>query len=131
MTPEEFEKLVTEGIDALPQSVHEKIKNVAVVVEPYPTAETLREQKLRHGSTLLGLYRGIPRSARDTSYGIGATMPDVITIYREPILALSGGDPNRIREMVIETVWHEFGHYMGLNEAEVRAREKERKHGKL
>lgn len=131
MTDEEFEKLVAEGIDALPESVHEKIKNVAVVIEAYPSEETRREQKLRHGSTLLGLYRGIPRIARDTNYGVGATMPDVITIYREPILALSGSDPGRIRQMVEDTVWHEFGHYMGLNEAEVRAREKERKHGKL
>jgi predicted Zn-dependent protease with MMP-like domain len=85
---------------------------------------------------LLGYYLGTPLAARGDFYGIGATMPDTITIYQLPILemaddelgpdALDADFEERVKQIVAETVWHEFAHHFGMDEHEVRAREAQR-----
>jgi predicted Zn-dependent protease with MMP-like domain len=121
----EFEKLVAEGFDRLPQWVRDKIKNVAFLIDDEPSAEVREAEGLDHDETLLGYYQGIPLSARGEGYGVGATMPDTITIYRLPILEAAQEDGMDVRDVVTDTIWHEFAHHFGMNEAEVRAREKE------
>jgi len=125
MTPSEFEKLVAEGYDQLPQWVREKIKNVALLIEDEPSTELRAREGLGDDETLLGYYHGIPLSARGEGYGVGATMPDTITIFRLPILEAAEEDGADVRDVVTDTIWHEFAHHFGMDEAEVRRREKE------
>ena len=135
MQREEFEKLVAEGFERLPQWVREKIKNVAVLVEDEPSKEDRRREGLTKHETLLGLYKGIPLAARGEYYGEGMTMPDTITLYQLPIeeaaaetMSRSNLDNNAyveaVKKVVAETVWHEFAHHFGMSEAEVRRRER-------
>ena len=135
MNEDDFETLVREGFESLPQWVREKIKNVALLVEAFPSIEERRAQGLRRNETLLGLYKGVPLSRRGDYYGVGAVLPDTITIYREPILetAYEDGDDEqsgvyreRVRKIVADTVWHEYAHHFGMNEHEVRTREKQK-----
>ena len=126
MKRKEFEKLVTEGIDALPEWVRKKMTNVAVLIEDEPSAETLREEGTEEDETLLGLYRGVPLSERGDGYGVGGTLPDTITLYRLPLETEGGGDPDKIREAVRVTVWHEVAHHFGIDEERVGELEKER-----
>lgn len=126
MPHDEFEKLVAEGYERLPEWVREKIKNVALLVEDEPSEEVREREGLEEQETLLGYYQGIPLSARGSEYGVGATMPDTITLYRLPIEEAAGGNAEDIREIVADTVWHEFAHHFGMNEHEVRHRERER-----
>ena len=85
METADFEKLVDEGYEKLPQWVREKIKNVALLVEDEPSGEDRKAEGLADDETLLGLYKGIPLSERGEQYGVGATMPDTITLYQKPI----------------------------------------------
>src|SRR3990167_6541976 len=119
----EFEKFVADGFERLPQWVREKIENVALLIEDEPSREVREREGLGEGETLLGYYHGIPLTARGEHYGVGATMPDTITVYREPILDAADeelttsnvvmGDDNDIRcryeeivrRIVAETVW--------------------------
>lgn len=126
MLEEAFEQLVAEGYERLPEWVREKIKNVALLVEDEPSDEVREREGLGEDETLLGYYQGIPLSARGSEYGVGATMPDTITLYRFPIEDAAEGDPEKIREIVADTVWHEFAHHFGMDEHEVRTRERER-----
>jgi len=121
-----FEKLVEEGFERLPEWVREKIKNVALLVEDEPSPEDRREESLSDGETLLGLYKGIPLSARGEYYGVGMTLPDTITLYRLPILEAAAEDNKSVADVVAETIWHEFAHHFGMNEGEVRALEHKR-----
>lgn len=137
MTDKEFDALVAEAFECIPEKFREKVKNVALLVENEPSAETLRENGIPEGETLLGLYHGIPATERGDGYGVGATLPDTITVYRKPTLAAAAeeagadfdwGPPTermklRIRNIIRDTVWHEIAHYFGMDEYEVDARE--------
>jgi predicted Zn-dependent protease with MMP-like domain len=120
MSKEEFERLVEEGIEALDPKYHESIRNIAVVVEDHPTAHHRKVAGLKPGWVLYGLYEGIPLPRRGESYMF--TLPDKISIFRASILEVAQ-TLEEARMMVKNTVWHEFGHYFGLNESEVRGRE--------
>lgn len=126
MRKEEFEKLVEEGFDRLPQWVREKIKNVAILVEDEPSVEDREAEGLGDDETLLGLYKGIPLAARGEMYGVGMTMPDTITLYQIPIEEAAAEDKVDARDVVAETIWHEFAHHFGMDEEEVRQRENRR-----
>lgn len=127
MTREQFEKLVNEGFEAIPEKFRIKIKNVAILIDDAPSAEIRKRQKLASNETLLGLYQGIPHTYRGDNYGIGATMPDIITIFQKAIEQQTANDPEKIRKLVAEVIWHEYAHYFGMNEDEVRKKEGKRK----
>ena len=57
--PDEFEQLVDESIEALPEWVHKVMDNVQVFVEDAPPPDQ---------PTLLGVYQGIPLAKRGTQY---------------------------------------------------------------
>jgi predicted Zn-dependent protease with MMP-like domain len=136
MDMHDFDQLVAEGYEKLPEWVREKISNVALLTADEPSPEDRRLQELHDDETLLGLYKGIPLTARGDTYGVGATLPDTITLYRFPILDAAdeevGPDASdaeyleRIRKIVAETIRHEFAHHFGMDEHEVREREARR-----
>src|SRR3989344_4165775 len=126
METADFEKLVDEGYEKLPQWVREKIKNVALLVEDEPSGEDRKAEGLADDETLLGLYKGIPLSERGEQYGVGATMPDTITLYQKPIEQAAEEDGMEVAQVVTDTIWHEFAHHFGMDEGEVRSREQKR-----
>lgn len=136
MPRNEFEKLVEEGFEKLPLWVREKIKNVAILVEDEPSDEVRKQEGLNDDETLLGLYHGIPLAARGENYGVGMTMPDTITLYQIPIeeaaeqerLRFNLNLTDAVRQVVAETIWHEFAHHFGMDEDAVRARERDIPH---
>ena len=123
MDCKEFEKLVQEGFLLIPEKFRAKIKNVALLVEDEPREEIRRQEGLKKDETLLGLYQGIPATARGDTYGIGPTLSDTITLFRVPIEKAARKDGEDIRTVVAETIWHEYAHYFGMDEDEVRFRE--------
>jgi predicted Zn-dependent protease with MMP-like domain len=124
MTDEEFNDIVSQGIDALPAWVHQKLQNVAFLVKDEPSKKQRKEHALRKSETLFGLYEGVPLSERGNE---SVTYPDTITIFKDPILtAYTSRDD--IRTCVANTIWHEVAHYFGHNETWVA--EEEIKRGK-
>lgn len=119
MTDAEFEKLVAEGIDALPEHVQKHMENVAITIADDVTPEERKDNHLGPRDTLFGLYHGVPLTHRDTHYG---ALPDKITIYKNPILA-HYADADDIRRCVANTVWHEVAHHFGYGEEWVEAEE--------
>ncbi|MEK7132811.1 MAG: metallopeptidase family protein [Patescibacteria group bacterium] len=122
----EFEALVREGYERLPQWVRDKIKNAALLIDDEPSDEVRRQEGLAEDETLLGLYHGIPLSERGENYGVGMTLPDTITLFQKPIEEAAEEDGKDMRDIVAETIWHEFAHHFGMDEPQVRARERER-----
>src|SRR4051812_2996958 len=100
MLREEFEKLIDEGFQRLPEWVREKIKNVALLVEDEPSPDDRKKERLRRNETLLGLYKGIPLAARGEYYGVGMTLPDTITLYQLPIEEAARQEGKDVRDVV-------------------------------
>ncbi|MEK9178762.1 MAG: metallopeptidase family protein [Patescibacteria group bacterium] len=111
-----FENLVTEALDSLPSEFAEKLKNVAVVVEDYPSIYQLRKVGLRPSALLFGLYEGVPQTKRGN---YSAVLPDKITIFKNAILRVSRSE-EEVRAQVRATVIHEIGHHFGLSDKELR-----------
>jgi len=124
MEKTEFEKLVQEGIELIPEKFLAKLENVALVIEEEPTNEQIGKLKLRKNFTLFGLYEGVPQTKRGPNYGMA--LPDKITIFQWPIEQFAHSD-DEIREIVKNTVWHEIAHHFGSDEKRVREAETKRK----
>lgn len=128
-----FRGVVEEVYDAIPPLVRERMVNVALLIEDEPSPEVRVEEKLGAEDTLLGHYQGVPHTERGSDYGIGATLPDIITLYRIPLLEeakrlmkeRSIAKDEAIRAAVRETLWHEIAHYVGYDEEQVHLREEE------
>lgn len=126
MKQEEFEKLAEEGFAAIPERFRALIQNVAFLVENEPSKELRQKEGLCPEETLLGYYYGVPATARGNGYGIGPTLPDTITLFQKPIEEAAGSDPERIADIIADTIWHEIAHHFGVDEKEVRKREERR-----
>ncbi len=104
MTADEFEALVGDELDQLPDDMLDGLDNVVFVVDDRP----------EDGSPdLLGLYDGVAVTERG-QYGFGE-MPDRITVYREPLLAICD-DVEELRDQVHVTLVHEIAHYYGIDD---------------
>jgi predicted Zn-dependent protease with MMP-like domain len=113
LSTREFERLVAEALDTLPDELWEAIDNVEVTVAPYPTGEQLRRAGVTNG-TLLGLYEGIPLTERNSGYTF--VLPDKITIFQRPIERICGCYEEIVAQ-VRETVIHEVAHHFGIDDA--------------
>ncbi len=120
LTREEFESLVEEALDSLPEEFAKLLENIAVVVEEEPSEDDLElledEDGEESDDELLGIYRGV--ALTDRSFGMMPLLPDQIAIFRGPILRVAASRDEAIRE-VRETVIHELGHYFGLEDDEM------------
>lgn len=127
MTRAEFEKLVGEEFpNAIPGQFRGLIKNVAFLVEDEPSPQLRASEGLHPHETLLGHYHGIPATARGDYYGVGATLPDTITLFQLPIEDEARLTGLSIAKVVRDTIWHEVAHHFGYDEHQVRAKEENR-----
>lgn len=112
---EAFGRLVSEALESLPAEFLERLENVQVDIEEWPTREELLEAGLgvRDKHVLLGLYHGVPLTGRGAEY---MALPDRITIYQKPIEASAGPGVDGIAEQVRHTVIHEIAHYYGIDD---------------
>jgi predicted Zn-dependent protease with MMP-like domain len=98
---EDFEELVREALDDLPDLLLKALDHVPVVIS---------DKGRQHRA--YGLYMG-DTVARDD-------YPDRIVIFRDTLLRDFGHDPDRLRDQVTRTVRHELAHHLGADELGVR-----------
>ena len=121
-----WEEWIEAGLAEISATHRAQVANVAILLEDEPSDELRQEEGLAEDETLLGLYQGIPLTERGSEYGVGETLPDTITLYKNPIRAEASETDGDVARVLRETLWHELGHYFGLDEDAVRTREKER-----
>ncbi len=110
MTREEFEDAVRDALDEIPPELAAMMDNVVVLVEDDAPADD---------PELLGLYEGTPLTERGEFWAAGS-LPDRITIYRNPTLALCE-DRDDVVEEVAVTVVHEVAHHFGIDDERLHA----------
>lgn len=112
MEREQFAKVVEEVLDALPEEFRSSISNVAVLVDDVPRGQTGHPRKL-----LLGLFHGVPMTKKSV-FDL-PTGPDYVVLYQKNIEAVCSSEAE-IREQIRRTVIHEFGHYFGMDEEQLK-----------
>ena len=117
MQKERFEGLVVRAINELPSEFQGRMENVDVVVEDYPTARQLGNNKVGGRMHLLGLYEGVPQARRGRHYGM--VVPDKITIFQKPIEAITHTD-KEVEMEIQKVVRHEIAHHFGSSEETLR-----------
>jgi predicted Zn-dependent protease with MMP-like domain len=116
-TLEEFEALVVQALEALPEFFQQRLQNIEVVVADWPTVVERQAVGLPPGQLLLGLYQGIPLTQRTSHYGL--VLPDKITIYRLSIEQVCS-TPAEVIERVQHVVKHEIAHHFGISDDRLR-----------
>ncbi len=111
ISTEEFEKIVEEAFERLPDNFKKKLENIAIVIEDYPSF-----LGPHHRFSILGLYTGIPYPKRGIYYG--NVLPDVITIYQKPI-EVQASSIDELKSLVEKVLFHEIGHYFGFSDEEL------------
>ncbi|CUS35944.1 conserved hypothetical protein [Candidatus Nitrospira nitrosa] len=117
MSSEAFAELVQQAIADLPPPYAQLMESIAVVVEDEPPKDVLEDLELKSEDDLLGLYQGQSLAA-DSFFRSGGEPPPRISIYRGPILRLCES-PEEVVQEVYDTVVHELGHHVGLDDDEM------------
>ena len=105
----DFDALVDQALARVPENLLAKVENAVLLIEDEPPAD---------GPVLLGLYVGIPLTARDSNYS--GVLPDRIYIFRKPALAMCDTYEQVVEEVAI-TVAHEIAHHFGISDAQLHA----------
>jgi predicted Zn-dependent protease with MMP-like domain len=103
VSPRRFEELVGDALDAIPPELLRLLDNVVIQVADEDPDEP----------SLLGVYNGTALTDRLSDYTF--VLPDTITVYRRPILAMCD-DEDEVADEVAITVVHELGHHFGIDE---------------
>lgn len=113
--------LAEQALAAIPPRLAQHVEGVSIVVEDMPDDETLQELGIDSAWDLTGLYRGTPIGQR--SVDDVARQPDLIFLYRQPILLewieTSVDLPRLVRNVLI----HEIAHHFGFTDEEIAALE--------
>jgi predicted Zn-dependent protease with MMP-like domain len=118
-----FDELLERVLAEMPPMIHELIEQVPLHVEDYPSRRVMESTGVEYPEQLCGLYTGIPLTERSVMHS--GTLPDVVTIYREGILAAAADRNGRVRtkpllRQIRITILHELAHHHGLDEDELR-----------
>jgi len=113
----EFEALVAEALDHIPEEFARHLENVAVTVEDEPHPDLLRKLGLDpHRATLFGLFQGVPLPGRPFDF---TGLPDRIVIFSGPLLRACNGR-TQLERRIRATVVHEIAHFFGFDERRIR-----------
>ena len=110
MSPEDFEEAVSDALQLIPPKAASAMDNVAIFTEDDYTPQPGENPD----TVLLGLYEGVPLTERDSWWEAGS-LPDRITIFRQPILNICSTREEVIDEVAI-TVVHEIAHHFGIDD---------------
>lgn len=120
---DELTRLAEAALGAMPEHLARHLEGVGIMVEERPDETTLAEMGLESPWDLTGLYRGTPLGSRSISDPV--RMPDMIVLYREPILLEWIETGVDLAALVRNVVVHEAAHHFGFSDAEIAALEQE------
>jgi len=116
---DEFEVMANEAYRRLPEHFRHLCENLVIRVEDFPTDEVLDHMRIEHEYDLLGLFQGIGLPFRSVT--MSGEMPNMIWLYRRPILDYWAEHDETLAGIVTHVLVHEIGHHFGLSDADMAA----------
>ena len=120
---EDIVELAEHALTAIPAKLRREVRGVAILVEEAPDDELLTELGIENAWDLTGLYRGVPIGEK----GAGGTRqePDMILLFREPILLEWIETGEELFNLVRTVLIHEIAHHFGFSDADIEDLERE------
>ncbi len=116
-------ELAERALAAIPARLRRHVAGVNIAVEELADDATLTEMGIESAWELSGLYRGTPLQFRDS--GDVAPMPNLISLYRQPILLEWIEEGEDLYRLVRNVLVHEIAHHFGFSDSEIEALENE------
>ncbi len=120
---EDLVDMAEQALAAIPAALRRHVQGVAILVEEAPDDETLAELGIENAWELTGVYRGVPIGEK----GAGETRqePDLILLYREPILLEWIETGEELFNLVRNVLIHEIAHHFGFSDPDIEDLERE------
>ncbi len=112
----EFEDAVEKALEMVPEMFRAQLDNMTIAVEDLPSQDLMHEMDMAPDETLFGVFTGVPLTERSVTEP--PLYPDVIIIFREPLMAACRSLEELEQEIAI-TVVHELAHFLGLSEEQL------------
>ena len=93
---------------------------VIIRVEDFPTDEVLEEMEAQTPFDILGLFQGVGL-AQDSAVSETGRMPNMIHLYRRPMLDYWAEHDETLGHLVTHVLVHEIGHHFGLSDEDMEA----------
>jgi predicted Zn-dependent protease with MMP-like domain len=120
---DDIAELAERALAAIPARLAEHVRGVGISVEEMPDDETLDDLGIESPWDLTGLYHGTPLTERSVSDI--ARPPDLIFLYRQPILMEWIETGEDLYRLVRNVLVHEVAHHFGFSDAAIEALERE------
>jgi predicted Zn-dependent protease with MMP-like domain len=127
MDRKRFESLVGKAIDELPEEFQQRLENVEIIVEDFPSPHQFNRLRLKSPYHLLGLYEGVPQTKRTGGYNL--VPPDKISLFQKPIEAKCTSDRS-VEKEVGKVLRHEIAHHFGIDDMALDRIEREKRKSK-
>jgi predicted Zn-dependent protease with MMP-like domain len=111
---DEFEVMAIEAFRRLPENFRALCADLVIRIEDFPSDEVLEHMKAKSEFDLLGLFQGVGLPFRSES--APTHMPNMIWLYRRPILDYWAEHDEPLGEIVTHVLVHEIGHHFGLSD---------------
>src|SRR3990170_415367 len=113
----DVEVLAAEAYRRLPQRFRGLCEELIIRVEDFPTEEVLKSMELDSEFDLLGLFQGVGLPFQSES--VPQLMPNMIWLYRRPILDYWAEHEDSLGAIVTHVLVHEIGHHFGLSDEDM------------
>ena len=117
----DLEALANEALRTIPTVLRQHVRDVVIQVQDFPDEDTEREMDLETPFDLLGLYRGVDLTRQSVSDV--RTEPDMIFLYRRPLLDYWCDAGEDLAHVVRHVMIHEIGHHFGFSDDDMEALE--------
>jgi predicted Zn-dependent protease with MMP-like domain len=115
----DLEALAAQAYAGLPRKFRELCEGLVIRVEDFPTEDVLKEMEAETEFDLLGLFQGVGVPFQSES--ASGEMPNMVWLYRRPILDFWAENDDSLGEIVTHVLVHEIGHHFGLSDEDIEA----------
>ena len=115
----DIEVLAAEAYARLPERFRNLCQGLVIRVEDFPETDVVESMRLESDFDLLGLFQGVGLPFQSES--VPETMPNMIWLYRRPILDYWAEHEDTLGEIVTHVLVHEIGHHFGLSDEDMEA----------
>ena len=121
---DDIETIARDSFAALPDRFRELVGEVPIRVTDFPEEDVLRDLGIESEFDILGLFQGIGL-AHDSAAAHTGQMPNMIWLYRRPIIDYWAEHEETLGAVVSHVLIHEIGHHFGLSDDDMEALEAE------